>query len=62
MIEAKEKQGARKKAVHVAKSRPQHVQEHFDDLGDNLFGLDDWLEYSRADLPAERDDGSSDND
>ena len=51
--DAKEKQKAKKKAGHVSKAKPKAVQDHCDDLGDDLSGLGGDLQFHLADVITE---------
>ena len=47
--ESRELAKERKKAGHVPCKRPKTVEDHFDDLGDDLAGLGGDMEYHAAD-------------
>ena len=50
-----------RKEGHQPKKRKKHVEERFDDLGDDLSGLGDNLQFLSADYLPEYNDSSDDD-
>ena len=62
-VRAKERQKANKLAGIKPKRKPVHVEDHHDDLGDDLSGLGDDLTFLTSDIgPPDWTDNESDNE